>query len=148
VDSSNFIPKLSPSFSRRSAISWRDFLPKFLTCRICVSVWRTRSPSERMLEFLSELTERTESERSSIGVRRSSARASALGEPRRPARRRRPRRTEPKLAKYWKCVCARAAAYATASSGDGAVGLDAERQAVVVGALADTRLGDREVHAA
>src|SRR4028118_1624549 len=64
------MPKFSPSRSRRSAISWRDFLPKFLTCRIWPSVRRTRSPSVRTFEFLSELTLRTESSRSSSGGRR------------------------------------------------------------------------------
>src|SRR5258705_1523845 len=69
--SSNRIPKFNPSRSCRSAISWSDFLPKFFTCRIWLSVCRTRSPRLRMLEFLSEFTERTDSSRSSIGVLRS-----------------------------------------------------------------------------
>ncbi len=66
--SSNRIPKFNPSRSRRSAISWSDFFPKFLTCKIWLSVWRTRSPRLRILEFLSEFTERTLSSRSSMGV--------------------------------------------------------------------------------
>src|SRR5690606_1991779 len=71
--SSYRIPKFKPSRSGRSAVSWSDVLPKFFTCKIWLSVCRTRSPSVRMLEFFSEFTERTESSRSSIGVRSTSA---------------------------------------------------------------------------
>src|SRR5687767_2228346 len=109
ADSSYRMPKFNPSRSRRSAISWSDFFPKFLTWSIWLSVWRTRSPSVRMSEFLSEFTDRTESSSSSIGVLNSCCSrapspvcsppaAIIAGE------------CEPKLAKYWKCVCARAAA--------------------------------------
>src|SRR5690349_8971668 len=109
--SSNRIPKFNPSRSRRSAISWSDFLPKFFTCRIWLSVWRTRSPRLLMLEFLSELTERTDSSRSSIGVLRSPC----IRAPSVPAPSDMPPATgaelcEPNSTKYWKCVCARAAA--------------------------------------
>src|SRR5687768_4605325 len=109
ADSSYRMPKFKPSRSRRSAISCSDFLPKFLTCSIWLSVWRTRSPSVRMSEFLSEFTDRTDSSSSSIGVLNSCCNrapspvcsppaATIAGE------------CDPKLAKYWKCVCASAAA--------------------------------------
>src|SRR3954471_1556747 len=109
--SSNRIPKFNPSRSRRSAISWSDFLPKFLTCRIWLSVCRTRSPRLRMLEFLSEFTDRTLSSRSSIGVLRSPC----MRAPSVPLPSDNPPATgadecEPNSTKYWKCVCARAAA--------------------------------------
>src|SRR5215213_436109 len=109
--SSNRIPKFKPSRSSRSAISWSDFFPKFFTCRIWLSVCRTRSPRLRMFEFLSELTERTDSSRSSIGVlssccmRAPSVPAPSPGPPATGAE-----LCEPNSTKYWKCVCASAAA--------------------------------------
>src|SRR5678815_2911889 len=108
--SSNRIPKFNPSRSSRSAISWSDFLPKFLTCRIWLSVWRTRSPSERMFEFFREFTDRTDSSRSSIGVRNSSASRCASPLDCSPPPPTGAEACEPNPAKYWKCVCARAAA--------------------------------------
>src|SRR3954468_14956113 len=109
--SSNRIPKFNPSRSRRSAISWSDFLPKFLTCRIWLSVWRTRSPRLRMLLFLSEFTERTLSSRSSIGVLSVAASLMPLlPAPSPPPRDSGAEECEPNSTKYWKCVCARAAA--------------------------------------
>src|SRR6478672_596753 len=109
--SSNRIPKFSPSRSSRSAISWSDFFPKFFTWRIWLSVWRTRSPRLRMFEFLSEFTDRTDSSRSSIGVLSSCC----IRAPSVPAPSPAPPATgaelcEPNSTKYWKCVCARAAA--------------------------------------
>src|SRR5215203_103587 len=109
--SSNRIPKFKPSRSSRSAISWSDFFPKFFTCRIWLSVWRTRSPRLLMLEFLSEFTDRTESSRSSIGVLSSCC----IRAPSVPAPSPAPPATgaelcEPNSTKYWKCVCASAAA--------------------------------------
>src|SRR6476620_403583 len=109
--SSNRIPKFNPSRSRRSAISWSDFLPKFLTCRIWLSVCRTRSPRLRMLEFLSEFTERTDSSRSSIGVLRSPCmRAPSVPLPSDMPPATGADECEPNSTKYWKCVCASAAA--------------------------------------
>src|SRR5678815_1601566 len=105
--SSNRIPKFKPSRSSRSAISWSDFLPKFLTCRIWLSVWRTRSPRLRMLEFLSEFTERTDSSRSSIGVLSSCCmRAPSVPAPSPAAPATGAELCDPNSTKYWKCVCA------------------------------------------
>src|SRR5205823_2172220 len=75
--SSNFIPKLSPSRRSSSAISPSAFSPTFFTFRRSSSRYCTKSPSVRMLEFLSELTERTESPTSSI--ERASTSRSRLG---------------------------------------------------------------------
>src|SRR3954471_19861584 len=108
--SSNRIPKFNPSRSRRSAISCSDFFPKFLTCRIWLSVWRTRSPRLLMLEFLSEFTDRTDSSRSSIGVR-STVDSRAPSPPATPSPDiRGADECEPNSTKYWKCVWASAAA--------------------------------------
>src|SRR5687768_3222356 len=109
--SSNRIPKFKPSRSSRSAISWSDFFPKFFTCRIWLSVWRTRSPRLRMFEFLSEFTERTDSSRSSIGVLSSCCmRAPSVPAPSPAAPPTGAELCEPNSTKYWKCVCASAAA--------------------------------------
>src|SRR5437588_6443054 len=64
--SSNFMPKLSPSRRNSSAISPSAFSPTFFTFSRSSSRYCTKSPRVRMLEFLSELTERTESPTSSI----------------------------------------------------------------------------------
>src|SRR5919112_4014994 len=109
--SSNRIPKFKPSRSSRSAISWSDFFPKFFTCRIWLSVWRTRSPRLRMLEFLSEFTDRTDSSRSSMGVLSSCCiRAPSVPAPSAPPPATGAELWEPNSTKYWKCVCASAAA--------------------------------------
>src|SRR5690606_8260091 len=63
----NRIPKLSPSRRSRSPISASAFSPTFLTLSRSSSVNSTRSRRVRMFEFLSELSERTERPRSSIG---------------------------------------------------------------------------------
>src|SRR6478672_13283745 len=109
--SSNRIPKFKPSRSSRSAISWSDFFPKFFTCRIWLSVWRTRSPRLRMLEFLSEFTDRTDSSRSSIGVFSNCCiRAPSVPAPSAPPPATGAELCEPNSTKYWKWVCASAAA--------------------------------------
>src|SRR2546430_16518045 len=64
--SSNFMPKLRPSRRNSSAISPSAFSPTFFTLSRSSSRYCTRSARVRMLEFLSELTERTESPTSSI----------------------------------------------------------------------------------
>src|SRR3989440_5639260 len=115
--SSNFMPKLSPSRRSSSAISPSAFSPTFLTLSRSSSRYCTRSPSVRMLEFLSELTERTESPTSSI-ERASTSRSRLVAAPPFPAGWAATIGTLPKSTKKRKCSCASAAAYATASSGE------------------------------
>ena len=67
-------------------------------------------PSVRMFEFLSEFTERTDSSRSSIGVRSRPPRRAPSPAPASLDRPIGADECEPKSAKYWKCVCASAAA--------------------------------------
>src|SRR3982750_4862117 len=124
------MPKFNPSRSRRSAISWSDFLPKFLTCRIWLSVWRTRSPSVRMFEFFRELTDRTESSRSSIGVLSSWGRRAAPGRVVRQRQRR--RRVRAKLDEVLEVRLREGSRVAhRLFRGDGAIRLDGQRQAIV-----------------
>src|SRR5689334_10076982 len=107
--SSNAMPKLSPSRCSSSAISLSAFSPTFLTLSRSSSVNSTRSLSVRMLEFLSELSERTVRPKSSMGRAR---RWRRLAEP--PAAPAAPVSrmvgTLPKSTKYWKWTWARAAA--------------------------------------
>ena len=146
--SSNRIPKFSPSRSSRSAISWSDFLPKFLTCRIWLSVCRTRSPSDRMFEFLSEFTDRTDSSRSSIGVLSSCARRAASASADSADGTSGAEACEPKSDEVLEVRLRQRGGVAhRLVRRDRAVRLDGEREAVVVGALTDAGLGDREVGA-
>src|SRR5690242_21052820 len=107
--SSNAMPKLSPSRCSSSAISLSAFSPTFLTLSRSSSVNSTRSLSVRMLEFLSELSERTVRPKSSMGrARRWRRLAEPPTAPAAPASRM--VGTLPKSTKYWKWTCARAAA--------------------------------------
>ena len=103
-----------------------------------------------MLEFLSEFTERTESSRSSIGVRSSCREALRVAacDCRRPAASGADA-CEPKLDEVLEVRLRERGGVAHRLFGrDRAVRLDRQRQAIVVGALADAGLGDREVRAA
>src|SRR6185436_12855594 len=64
--SSSCIPKFSPSRRSSSAISPSAFSPTFFTLSRSSSLYCTRSPRVRMLEFLSELIDRTDRPASSI----------------------------------------------------------------------------------
>src|SRR6266700_3912404 len=116
--SSNFIPKLSPSRRNSSAISPSAFSPTFFTFSRSSSRYCTKSPRVRMLEFLSELTERTESPTSSIERASTSRSRLVAAPPPFPAGCAATIGTLPKSTKNRKCSCASAAAYATASSGE------------------------------
>ena len=63
-----------------------------------------------MFEFFSEFTDRTESSRLSIGVRSSAISRGESGAAPSVPRDAGAEACEPKPAKYWKCVCASAAA--------------------------------------
>ena len=143
--SSSFIPKRRPCSSRKSEISFSDFLPKFSIPSISSSDRCTRSPSVRMFSFWSEFRERTDSSaRSSIGRSKRSCRRSGTATAPGGATSGIP--PSPKYSMYSRCFRTSSAAYATASSGvERTVGLDLQREAVEVGALADAGLFDREV---
>src|SRR2546425_9519156 len=116
--SSNFIPKLSPSRRSSSAISPSAFSPTFFTFSRSSSRYCTKSPRVRMLEFLSELTERTESPTSSLERAGTSRSRLVAAPPPFPAGCAATIGTLPQSTKNRKCSCASAAAYATASSGE------------------------------
>src|SRR5690349_10909441 len=115
--SSNFIPKLSPSRRSSAAIAPSAFSPTVFTFRRSSSRYYTTSPTVRMFEFLSELTDRTESPTSSMERARTS-RNRPVAAPPLPGAWAATIGTLPKSTKKRKCSWARAAAYATASSGE------------------------------
>ena len=102
-----------------------------------------------MFEFLSEFTERTDSSRSSIGVRSSSASRCASPPAMSRARTERRRRVRAEAREVLEVRLRQRGGVAhRLFRRDRAVGLDRQRQPIVVGALSDARLGDGEVGAA